>query len=105
MRWTRREALMGMAGGLALGAGAAAGAWERDYLHSDPKAVQWFREARFGMFVHWGVYSLLGRGEWVMQNEGIPIAEYQKLPPQFNPTGFNAPAWVKMVKEAGIRYI
>lgn len=69
------------------------------------KSVQWFRDAKFGMFVHWGVYSLLGRGEWVMNNEGIPISEYQKLPPQFNPTNFNAREWVKMVKDSGMKYI
>ena len=77
----------------------------KEYLHADPKAVEWFREARFGMFIHWGVYSLLGRGEWVMQNESIPISEYEKLPPRFNPTQFNAHDWVKLAKDSGIRYI
>ena len=69
------------------------------------KAVRWFRDAKFGMFVHWGVYSIPGRGEWVMHNESIPIAEYEKLPPQFNPTEFDAREWVKMVKDAGMKYI
>src|SRR5438093_10382137 len=102
--WTRREALVGLAGGLALGA-AAAVAGEQDFLKSDPKAVQWFRDARFGMFIHWGVYSELGRGEWVMQNEGIPISEYEKLPPRFNPAEFNAHEWVKLASDAGAKYI
>jgi len=74
-------------------------------LHADPKSVQWFREAKLGMFVHWGVYSLHGRGEWVMQNEGIPISEYENLPPRFNPQEFDAKEWVRMVKDSGIRYI
>ena len=49
------------------------------------KARAWFQEARFGLFIHWGVYSVLGRGEWVMHNEKIPIAEYEKLPPRSTP--------------------
>jgi alpha-L-fucosidase len=72
---------------------------------ADPASVEWFRNARFGMFVHWGVYSLIGHGEWVMNNEGIPISQYEKLPPQFNPTKFDAHAWVKMAKDSGIKYI
>jgi alpha-L-fucosidase len=69
------------------------------------KARAWFQEARFGLFVHWGVYSVLGRGEWVMNNEKIPIAEYEKLPPRFNPTEFDPVAWVALAKGAGMRYI
>ncbi|MBI4601832.1 MAG: alpha-L-fucosidase [Planctomycetes bacterium] len=68
-------------------------------------AREWFEDAKFGLFVHWGVYSLLGRGEWVMQNEKIPVAEYEKLPPKFNPTGFDPAEWVSIVKRAGQRYI
>ncbi len=73
----------------------------------DPRAEakRWFRNAKFGMFVHWGVYSLLGRGEWVMNNDKIPISEYEKLPPRFNPTKFDAAAWVSTVKRAGMKYI
>lgn len=72
---------------------------------ASPEAVQWFRDARFGLFVHWGVYSLLGRGEWVMHNEKIPISEYEKLPPQFNPTGFDPKEWLALAEEAGMRYV
>jgi alpha-L-fucosidase len=68
-------------------------------------AREWFRDAKFGLFVHWGVYSLLGRGEWAMQNDKIPIAEYEKLPPRFNPTEFDAAEWVGIAKRAGQRYI
>jgi alpha-L-fucosidase len=100
-------ALAVLAGALVLAGGGEAREKreEPDALKGDAKAAQWFRDARFGMFVHWGVYSLLGRGEWVMQNEGIPISEYEKLPPRFDPTEFNAREWVKMVKASGIRYI
>ena len=69
------------------------------------EARAWFQEARFGMFIHWGVYSVLGRGEWVMHNEKIPIAEYEKLAPRFNPTKFDPAAWVAMAKAAGMKYI
>lgn len=65
----------------------------------------WFEEARFGMFIHWGIYSLLGRGEWVMHNEQIPVAEYEKLQAQFNPTAFDPYEWVALAKAAGMRYI
>ena len=68
-------------------------------------ARQWFHDARFGMFIHWGVYSVPGRGEWVMNNEKIPISEYEKFAPQFNPTKFNAAEWVSIAKQAGMKYI
>ena len=54
------------------------------------KAREWFQNARFGMFIHWGVYSVLGDGEWVMNNHKMTVAEYEKLAPQFNPTEFDA---------------
>lgn len=68
-------------------------------------ARQWFQDARFGMFIHWGVYSVLGRGEWVMNNEKIPVAEYEKIPPQFNPVQYDPAAWVALAKSAGMHYI
>ncbi len=69
------------------------------------RRMAWWREARFGMFIHWGVYSLPGRGEWVMHSQKIPLAEYEKLVPQFNPVKFNAREWVQLAKDAGQRYI
>ena len=64
-----------------------------------------FQEDKFGMFVHWGVYSLLGDGEWVMHNQNIAIDEYEKLPTFFNPIDFDPKEWVALVKEAGMNYI
>ena len=72
---------------------------------ANAQARRWFEDAKFGMFVHWGVYSLLGKGEWVMNNDKIPIAEYEKLPPRFNPAKFDADEWVKLAKAAGMKYI
>jgi alpha-L-fucosidase len=69
------------------------------------EARQWFQNARFGMFVHWGVYSQLGQGEWVMQNREIPVPTYEWLATTFNPVRFDARAWVSLAKEAGAKYI
>jgi alpha-L-fucosidase len=69
------------------------------------EARQWFRDARFGMFVHWGVYSQLGQGEWVMQNREIPVPTYEWLATTFNPVKFDARAWVSLAKDAGAKYI
>jgi alpha-L-fucosidase len=69
------------------------------------KNREWFQDAKFGLFIHWGVYSVLGDGEWVMNNQQIPIKVYEKIPAFFNPTGFDAHAWVQMAKAAGMKYI
>ena len=69
------------------------------------KARAWFEEAQFGLFIHWGVYSVLGDGEWVMNNQNISKKNYEKLPQLFNPTAFDARAWVQMAKDAGMKYI
>jgi len=69
------------------------------------KGLQWFQDVRFGMFIHWGLYSLLARGEWVMHNEQIPVVEYEKLFDQFNPVKFDAEEWVKIAADAGQRYM
>ncbi len=69
------------------------------------KAREWFQDAKFGLFVHWGVYSVLGDGEWVMNNQKIDKKTYEKLPTLFNPAEFDAKEWVSMVKAAGMKYI
>ena len=69
------------------------------------KSREWFEGARFGLFIHWGVYSQLGDGEWVMNNQRIPAKTYEKLPAFFNPIEFNPKEWVQMAKDAGMKYI
>lgn len=65
----------------------------------------WFHQAQFGMFIHWGLYSLLGRGAWVMDAEHIPKQEYAQLADQFNPDKFDAAYWTSLAKEAGMKYM
>ncbi len=69
------------------------------------RRLQWWHEARFGMFIHWGLYSIYGRHEWVMENEGIPVAEYEQAAKRFNPVP-NAPrAWAQLARRAGMKYM
>ena len=77
--------------------------------------MAWWRDARFGMFIHWGLYSIPAGtwkdkqysfiGEWIMSSASIPVADYKALAPQFNPTDFNAHAIVSLAKSAGMKYI
>ncbi len=80
-----------------------------------PERMAWWREARFGMFVHWGLYALPagvwnGReipslGEWIMRNAPIPAADYEQLARRFHPVKFDAGDWVGLAKRAGMKYI
>jgi alpha-L-fucosidase len=83
----------------------ASGQWKYQPAPENLKNREWFQNAKFGLFIHWGVYSVLGDGEWVMNTEQIPIKAYEKLPSFFNPTQFNAREWVQMAKDAGMKYI
>ncbi|MEI6809098.1 MAG: alpha-L-fucosidase [bacterium] len=79
------------------------------------KRMSWFREARFGLFIHWGIYSqaagkwndksVRGYGEWIMNNAKVPMAEYAKLAEVFNPVKYDAEKWVLAAKDAGMKYI
>jgi alpha-L-fucosidase len=69
------------------------------------KAREWFQDSKFGMFIHWGVYSVLGNGEWVMNNQRIDKQTYQKLPAFFNPVSYDPKEWVALAKAAGMKYI
>lgn len=72
---------------------------------SNLAARKWFNEARFGLFIHWGPFSIPGSGEWVMNNRKITVYNYTRLKDFFNPTAFDAAAYVSMAKNAGMKYI
>ena len=72
---------------------------------SEEARTKWFREARFGMFIHWGLYSILGRGEWVQMNEAIPTQEYALLADRFDPKRYDPHEWVALAQEAGMKYV
>ncbi len=86
-----------------------------DNKNLDNKRIEWFMDAKFGLFIHWGLYSIPagvwkgkeipGIGEWIMNHAKIPVKEYEKLAEKFNPVKFNADNWVKMAKEAGMKYV
>jgi alpha-L-fucosidase len=79
--------------------------WKYEPTAENKKNREWFEDAKFGLFIHWGVYSVLGDGEWVMNVQQIPVKTYEKIPAFFNPTSFDAQAWVQMAKAAGMKYI
>jgi alpha-L-fucosidase len=69
------------------------------------RRMQWWHDARFGMFIHWGLYSVVGRHEWVMEDEAIPVAEYEQLAKRFTPKPNAARAWAKLARQAGQKYM
>lgn len=95
----------------------AARATEPATMPSDDKDARmaWWRDARFGMFIHWGVYSVPGGeykglapdniGEWIMENAKVPVSEYEQFSAQFNPVKYDAKQWVQIAKDAGVKYI
>ena len=84
-------------------------------LSAHDQKMEWWREARFGMFIHWGLYAepagewkgkrIPGISEWIMYNAKIPVKEYEKLAESFNPEKYDAEEWVKLAKYAGMKYI
>ena len=84
-------------------------------IHKDDPRLAWFREAKFGFFINWGLYSIPagtwkgqqipGIGEWIMNRAKIPVKEYEPLAKQFNPIKFDAEAWAALAEEAGCKYL
>lgn len=84
--------------------------------NSKDERMEWWREARFGMFIHWGVYAQMagvykghqqarGGAEWIMNRMKVPVGEYKAVAKQFNPTKYNPDEWVRIAKDAGMKYI
>lgn len=98
-----------------LTAGAFADETDAQVERSRDARIAWWREAKFGMFIHWGLYAIpagvwegediVGVSEWIMRFAEIPVAEYEPLAKQFNPVQFNAEEWVQIAKKAGMKYI
>jgi alpha-L-fucosidase len=112
--FNRRQMLLGTGAslaGLALtGAAAAAPLAQAVAGSTAPTAdqarrMQWWHAAKFGMFIHFGVYSTIGRHEWVMEDEAIPVVEYAPHAATFNPVKNSARAWAKLAKAAGMKYM
>lgn len=85
------------------------------FAQAKPDKMDWWKEAKFGLFIHWGVYAVPagvydgkdveGIGEWIMNRGKIPTARYQAYAKEFNPVKYNPEAWVKMAKDAGMKYL
>jgi alpha-L-fucosidase len=88
-------------------------AMSQETAKAEANRMDWWREARFGMFIHWGLYSIpagewkgeTDHAEWIRTTAKIPVEEYDKFVQQFNPVKFNAEDWVKTAKDAGMKYI
>ena len=121
-KMSRREHLRYLGAGATSLAGAAAGAltpggnaaWaaappagqDSAEVQADrQRRMQWWHAARFGMFIHWGLYAVIGQHEWAMEVEGIPVAQYQQLAKHFTPTPHAARQWAKLAKSAGQKYM
>ncbi|WP_051416752.1 alpha-L-fucosidase [Asinibacterium sp. OR53] len=89
--------------------------WEKGTATKGQPNIQWFKDAKFGLFIHWGLYSQLagkwngkryyGSGEWIMNQAKIPAAAYAKVAADFNPVQFNAEEWASLAKDAGVKYM
>src|SRR5436305_3170099 len=100
---------------VALGSLAALAADPPAPAVSKSERIGWWRDARFGMFIHWGLYAIPagewkgqqvpGIGEWIMNRAKIPVRDYEQLAKQFNPVKFDPDAWVRIAKNAGQKYM
>lgn len=112
---SRRSTLALLGGAAALGAAPATAQTPQASPSPPPESaavladrarrMKWWHDAKFGMFIHWGLYSVRGRHEWVMENEAIPVAEYEQLAKRFNPRKDAARDWARLAKRAGMKYM
>jgi alpha-L-fucosidase len=101
---TRRDYLQAMTAAAAAAA-VTTPAWAAGGDGDRAQRMKWWHEARFGMFIHWGLYSVLGRHEWAMENEGIPVAEYEQIALRFKPKPNAARDWARLAKQTGQKYM
>lgn len=111
----KRIAASFILGGALVSLGAQQTTAPRPYDAAREKRLEWFREAKYGMFIHWGLYAIpagewkgqrcLGLGEWLMNRCKVPVTEYEQLTKQFNPTKFNPDEWVQLAQDAGMKYM
>jgi len=105
LRTLRTLTLCSLLGGIAPAGNSAEATMLPAVTTSEKEArLAWWREARVGIFIHWGLYAIPARGEWVQWNEQIPNEEYARLAEQFRPTQFDATAWAATFKAAGAKY-
>ncbi len=112
MLWTGLLAAMWLAGQVAVAA-AATNAPPAETAAAREARMRWFSEARFGMFIHWGLYAVPAgewkggkdHGEWIMETGKIPVSEYETFAARFNPVKFNAAEWVALARVAGMKYM
>jgi alpha-L-fucosidase len=111
----RRSILAALFGAVAVVSGTAQTPSPKPPDPAKEKRLEWFREAKYGMFIHWGLYAIpagewngrrcLGLGEWVMNRCQVPVKEYEKLAARFDPVKFNADEWVQLAQDAGMKYM
>jgi alpha-L-fucosidase len=111
----RKGILAAVAGVCLVATGAAQTPAPKPADPAKEKRLEWFREAKYGLFIHWGLYAIpagewkgqrcLGLGEWLMNRCRVPVKEYEQLATQFNPVKFNADEWVQLAQDAGMKYM
>src|SRR5258707_12348416 len=105
---SRREHLKMLLAAAAFAKAPVAAAADKAAITSLPRheeRIQWWREAKYGMFIHWGLYSLLCRDAWAMGDEDIPLTEYVELAKQFQPRPNAAREWAKLARSSGVKYM
>lgn len=103
--WRRSVCCAAVLGVVLAGSSSASAQETYTLTPENRKARAWFEDAKFGLFIHWGVYSVLADGEWVMETRPVNRTDYAKLPNFFNPIKFDPAAWVALAKTAGMKYI
>jgi alpha-L-fucosidase len=113
MRSFKHISLIAVAAINTLHAGTVSRDFTQETTEQRARRMEWFNEARFGMFIHWGVYSVpagewegkTNYGEWFLEETKMPVSQYEQFAQQFNPVKFDAKAWVRIARDAGMKYL